>query len=71
MGTDEGGGRVLRPAEFLADAERCGLIGIVDRWMIARGLALARAGRPPELDLSARSIDDEALAAELVGGALG
>ncbi len=66
MRDEEGNGRVLTPAQFLPDAERCGLIGIVDRWMIARGLALARAGRPAELNLSARSIDDEELATELV-----
>jgi PAS domain S-box-containing protein len=62
----EGERRVLTPAEFLPDAERCGLIGIVDRWMIARGLALVRGGRPAEINLSARSIDDEELATELV-----
>jgi PAS domain S-box-containing protein len=59
-------GEVLAPAEFLPDAERCGLIGIVDRWMIARGLELARAGQPAEINLSARSIDDEELTSALV-----
>ena len=62
------GERVAAPAEFLPAAERCGLIGIVDRWMIARGLDLARAAATPELNLSARSLDDEELAGELVEG---
>ena len=66
MRAERGQGRVLNPAEFLPDAERCGLIGVVDRWMIARGLALIRDGRPAEINLSARSIDDEELATELV-----
>jgi PAS domain S-box-containing protein len=57
---------VLPPAEFLPDAERCGLIGIVDRWMIARGIGLAGAGRPAEVNLSGRSIEDEELAIDLV-----
>jgi EAL domain-containing protein (putative c-di-GMP-specific phosphodiesterase class I) len=60
------GGRVLAPSEFLPDAERCGLIGIVDRWMIARGVELAREGRPAEINLSPRSIEDEELTDELV-----
>src|SRR5581483_7743264 len=47
------------------DAERAGLIGVVDRWMITRGIALAIAGRPAEINLSGRSIDDEDLTAEL------
>lgn len=67
MRSVDNGNRVLPPAEFLPDAEQCGLIGIVDRWMIERGIGLARVGRPAEINLSGRSIDDEGLAAELVG----
>ena len=54
-GTD----RVLTPAEFLPDAERTGLIGLVDRWMSAHAVALSRQGRQAEVNLSAVSIGDE------------
>jgi len=49
---------VLSPAQFLPDAERCGLIGLVDRWMAARAVALSRNGRRAEVNLSAVSIGD-------------
>jgi EAL domain-containing protein (putative c-di-GMP-specific phosphodiesterase class I) len=51
--------RVLTPAEFLPDAERTGLIGLVDRWMAAHAVALSRQGRRAEVNLSAVSIGDE------------
>ena len=54
-----GSGGVLSPAEFLPDAERCGLIGLVDRWMAAHAVALSRKGRRAEVNLSAVSIGDE------------
>jgi PAS domain S-box-containing protein len=55
------GDAVMAPAEFLPDVEACGLIGIVDHWMVAQGLSLAGRGRLAEVNLSARSIGDEAL----------
>jgi PAS domain S-box-containing protein len=60
-----GNGEVIGPDEFVPDAERTGLIGIVDRWMAKQGLALAERGRVAEVNLSATSIGDEALTAEL------
>jgi EAL domain-containing protein (putative c-di-GMP-specific phosphodiesterase class I) len=54
-----GSNEVLVPAEFLPDAERCGLIGLVDRWMAAHAVALSRQGRRAEVNLSAVSIGDE------------
>jgi PAS domain S-box-containing protein len=60
-----GSGDVLTPAEFLPDVERCGLIGVIDRWMVGQGVALATRGRRAEVNLSAHSIDDQELAAEL------
>ena len=60
-----GGGEVIAPAEFLPDVERCGLIGVVDRWMVAQGIALAGRGRRAAVNLSASSISDPALAEEL------
>ncbi|HMC06260.1 MAG TPA: EAL domain-containing protein [Solirubrobacterales bacterium] len=60
-----GDGTVISPSEFLPDAERCGLIGLVDRWMVAQGVATAGLGRRSEVNLSARSVGDQALAREL------
>jgi PAS domain S-box-containing protein len=58
-------GAVIAPSEFLPDAERCGLIGLVDRWMVGQGVATAAVGRRSEVNLSARSVSDQALAGEL------
>ncbi len=60
-----GSGNVLAPAEFLPDAERCGLIGLVDRWMAAHAVALSRRRRRAEVNLSAVSIGDEEFTARL------
>jgi PAS domain S-box-containing protein len=65
MRAPRGGDRIMAPEEFLPDAERCGLIGVVDRWMVSQGVGIARRGRRAEVNLSARSIDDEQLAEEL------
>ena len=61
----ENGADVITPAEFLPEVERCGLIGMVDRWMVAQGVALAGRGRPAEVNLSALSIGDEDTTTEL------
>jgi PAS domain S-box-containing protein len=50
---------VISPADFLPEVERCGLIGVVDRWMVAQGVALAGRGRPAGVNLSALSIGDQ------------
>jgi PAS domain S-box-containing protein len=60
-----GSNRVLAPAEFLPDAERCGLIGLVDRWMSAHAVALSRQGRRAEVNLSAVSIGDDEFTSSL------
>ena len=60
-----GDGEVLVPEDFLPDAERSGLIGIVDRWMLARGVELARAGHSAQVNISALSMDDDRLADDL------
>jgi PAS domain S-box-containing protein len=61
------GDRVLRPAEFLPDAERLGLIAIIDAWMAERAVELAARGRNVELNVSPKSIGDESFVAELAG----
>ena len=60
-----GNGEIIGANEFLPQAERFGLIGIVDRWIAMEAVALARRGRPVGVNLSARSIADEELRAAL------
>jgi PAS domain S-box-containing protein len=57
--------RVLSPAEFLPDAERVGLIGLVDRWMAAHAVALSRQGRRAEVNMSAVSLGDREFTSRL------
>src|SRR5918996_97895 len=54
-----GNGEIVGADEFLPQAERYGLIGIVDRWIATEAVAVARRGRPGGGNLSARSIADE------------
>jgi PAS domain S-box-containing protein len=56
---------VLAPREFVPLAERSGLIVAIDRWMTDRAIELAVSGRPAEVNLSAVSICDEELPADL------
>jgi PAS domain S-box-containing protein len=56
---------VLSPSEFLPDAERIGLIGLVDRWMAAHAVALSRQGRRAEVNLSAVSLGDQEFTSRL------
>jgi diguanylate cyclase (GGDEF)-like protein len=64
-------GELVPPAEFLAHAERHGLVVDLDLWVlrrtVARLRAAAAAGRPERLsvNLSARSVEDPRMAAEL------
>jgi len=59
-------GVVIAPVEFVPDAEACGLIGLVDRWMTKQAIAVAAAGGWAELNLSAVSIADPALTGEVI-----
>ncbi len=51
-------GRLVGPVSFLAEAERLGLSGAVDRWVVRRGIELAATGRSVELNLSGASLND-------------
>jgi PAS domain S-box-containing protein len=51
-------GSVITPGEFLPAAEEYGLIGEVDRWVIARASEIAAVSGGVELNLSARSMSD-------------
>jgi EAL domain-containing protein (putative c-di-GMP-specific phosphodiesterase class I) len=55
--------RLIAPGEFIPVAERYGLIGDIDRWVIASAAQLARAGTPVAVNLSARSLGDAAVTA--------
>ena len=59
------GDEVLQPAAFLPEAERLGLIGIVDRWMLGQAIQLAARGRIATVNISARSIDDPRVLGEV------
>ena len=56
---------IMLPQPFLPEAERHGLIGLVDRQMFDEGVELASQGRHAEINLSAQSICDEDFARRL------
>ena len=49
--------RMIPPGAFLPDAERLGLIPVIDRWVISQALEIARR-RPVEINVSAITISD-------------
>jgi PAS domain S-box-containing protein len=56
---ETGRGELAAPAKFLPSAERFDLIGMVDKWVIARAVELAAAGHRIEVNLSAKTICDQ------------
>ena len=59
-------GQVLVPDGFLPQARRFGLMPSIDRFMVARGIELARAGRRVAVNLSGNSINDTAASAAII-----
>ncbi len=51
-------GTVLGPGVFLPVAEKYGLIGDIDRWVIEQAAALAATGNRVEINISAKSVGD-------------
>jgi EAL domain-containing protein (putative c-di-GMP-specific phosphodiesterase class I) len=49
-------GEIIGPGVFLPVAEKCGLIGEIDKWVITQAATLAAAGRHVCANLSADSI---------------
>ena len=64
----EGGG-LLMPGNFISVAERAGLIGEVDRWVVGRSIDLLAEIDDPEIEfevnLSSRSLSDSQLLSDL------
>jgi PAS domain S-box-containing protein len=57
----EPGGEIIAPTAFLPVAEQYGLIGDIDRWVIARASEIAAVSGAVELNLSARSMGDRTI----------
>jgi PAS domain S-box-containing protein len=56
-------GEIIAPGAFLPTAEKYGLIGEIDRWVVSEAIRLAAGGRVVEINLSADSVGDEELLA--------
>jgi PAS domain S-box-containing protein len=52
---------LLPPATFLPAAERHGLIGVVDDWVVDQAIGLATIGHRVSVNLSAQTVSDPAL----------
>ena len=59
-------GRIVAAGEFLPDAERLGLVGAIDEWMIGQALARIAAGECVAVNLSAVTIGNDSLMSSLV-----
>jgi PAS domain S-box-containing protein len=55
-----GSSDLVPPGEFLPAAERFGLIGVVDQWVVDQAVQYAAAGHRVEVNLSAKTISDVA-----------
>jgi PAS domain S-box-containing protein len=58
-------GTLIPPGDFLPAAEKYGAIRDIDRWVIAQGADLAARGIDVEINISAASIDDPELIADI------
>jgi len=54
-------GEVIPPGAFLPAAEKFGLIGEIDRWVVGEAIRLAADGRCVEVNLSADSVGNQEL----------
>lgn len=59
-------GQVIVPDDFLPQARRFGLMPTIDRFMVARGIELAREGRRVAVNLSVDSINDTATSSAII-----
>ena len=67
-------GRVVAPGEFLPAAERLGLMGEIDEWVVGETIRLAATGNHVQLNLSADSLSNpqlcQAIEARLISSAV-
>ncbi len=61
-------GQIVAPGEFLPAAEKYGLIGDIDNWVVKHAFALAAAGTNVEVNLSAESVGRPAMLATVERG---
>jgi diguanylate cyclase (GGDEF)-like protein/PAS domain S-box-containing protein len=61
-------GAIVPPSSFLPTAETFGLIGEIDRWVVARGVQIAAQGRRVHLNLSGNSVGNAEMLATLEAG---
>jgi PAS domain S-box-containing protein len=54
-------GELLAPGSFLPDAERFGLITLIDEWVVDHGIEFARAGHRVTVNVSAKTVSAEGL----------
>lgn len=66
MQGDSGPDDVIVPGQFLPQVERFGLMPVIDRFMLAEAVKLAAVGRRVSVNVSATSIEAQALADEIV-----
>jgi PAS domain S-box-containing protein len=60
MRRTRGGSYLMPPKDFLPAAERFGMIGLIDEWVVDRAVEHAAAGHRVEVNLSALTISDVA-----------
>ena len=58
MRQTELGSDLVSPGEFLPDAERFGLVGLIDEWVVDQAVRHAAAGHRVAVNLSAKTISD-------------
>jgi PAS domain S-box-containing protein len=58
-------GTLVSPSAFLPAAERYGLIGEIDTWVIGQAASMAAGGMPVEINLSGLSVGDPAILAAI------
>lgn len=54
-------GRIVGPGNFLPVAEKYGLIGDIDRWVVEQATGIAATGAHVEINVSAHSVGDPAM----------
>jgi PAS domain S-box-containing protein len=59
MRKSRGADELIPPGSFLPAAERFGLIGVIDEWVLGRAVKLAGSGHRVSVNLSAKTVSDQ------------